>query len=139
VPGYLIKSTLLGVVAQRLLRKLCPHCRRAEPIDPALWKEITAGWPMPAPTRVNVPVGCLECRETGYLGRVGIYEMMPLASALHPLIHDHADLMELREAAVREGLTPLRIAGCHKIAAGVTSIDEVLGVAPPPPPRTAAS
>ena len=132
VPGYLIKSTLLGVVAQRLVRKLCPHCRRAEPVDTALWKEIAGGWPLPAPAQVHVPVGCLECRETGYLGRVGIYEMMPLNSALHPLIHDHTDLMDLREMAIREGLVPLRIAGCQKVIAGMTSIDEVLGVAPPP-------
>ncbi len=130
VPSYLIKATLLGVVAQRLVRKLCPHCKRAEAVDAARWQEITGGWPLLRPETIYVAVGCLECRETGYLGRVGIYEIMPLTASLKPQITDATDLAALREAALREGMLPLRIAGCRKVAAGETSIEEVLGAAP---------
>ncbi|GAC1631793.1 MAG: GspE/PulE family protein [Nevskia sp.] len=130
VPGYLIKSTLLGVVAQRLVRTLCPHCKQPAPIEASRWRDITNGWPLALPPAVFVPVGCLECRETGYLGRLGIYEIMPLSATLNPQIHDQTDLILLREQALKEGMMPLRIAGCLKVAAGLTSVDEVLGVAP---------
>ncbi len=129
VPGYLIKSTLLGVVAQRLVRTLCPHCKRAAPIDAQRWTELTGGWPIARPEQVYAPVGCLECRETGYLGRVGIYEIMPLSARLNAAINAATDLLVLREQALKEGMMPLRIAGCVKVATGVTSIEEVLGVA----------
>jgi len=130
VPSYLIKATLLGVVAQRLVRKLCPHCKRAVELDAERWREITGGWPLPRPSTIFEAVGCLECRETGYLGRVGIYEIMPLSAALKAQISDATDLAALRDAALHEGMLPLRIAGCRKIAAGETSVDDVLGAAP---------
>ncbi len=129
VPAYLIKSTLLGIVAQRLLRTLCPHCRQPAPIDAGRWQDLVGGWPLAKPDHVNVPVGCLECRETGYLGRIGIYEIMPLTVTLNTQIHDQTDLILLREQALKEGMMPLRIAGCLKVVAGVTSVEEVLGVA----------
>ena len=129
VPGYLIKSTLIGVVAQRLLRTLCPHCKAPAPIDDRRWTEITGGFGLPKPEQVWKPVGCLECRETGYLGRVGIYEIMPLTGTLNARIGEQTDLLQLREQALREGMMPLRIAGCTKVAAGVTSVEEVLGIA----------
>ncbi|WP_295685372.1 GspE/PulE family protein [uncultured Nevskia sp.] len=129
VPGYLIKSTLLGVVAQRLVRKLCPHCKRAAVIEPERWAEISGGWPIDRPAQIYAPVGCLECRETGYLGRVGIYEIMPLSATLNAAISATTDLMLLRQQALKDGMMPLRIAGCVKLAEGVTSVEEVLGLA----------
>ena len=130
VPGYLIKSTLIGVVAQRLLRRLCPHCKKATVIDQQQWTDITGGSPLvPKPDVIHVPVGCLECRETGYLGRVGIYEIMPMSKTLNPTIGTATDLTHLRQQAINEGMMPLRIAGCVKLAAGTTSIEEVLGIA----------
>jgi len=127
LPGYLIKAVLLGVVAQRLVRRLCPHCRQPVELGAERWREITGGADLPLPQAAYEPTGCLECRETGYLGRVGIYEIMPLSPTLKPLIHDQTDGAALREQAMREGMTSLRIAGCRKIAEGLTSVEEVLG------------
>ncbi|MEQ1439696.1 ATPase, T2SS/T4P/T4SS family [Fontimonas sp. SYSU GA230001] len=132
VPPYLLKATLLGVVAQRLVRTLCPHCKTPRPVDPGAWKELTAGWTLTAPPQLFAANGCLECRETGFLGRIGIYEMMVLSPALKALIRSDADPARLRETAIREGMLPLRIAGAQKVALGVTTFDEVLKVAPPP-------
>ncbi|MET0936954.1 MAG: GspE/PulE family protein, partial [Luteibacter sp.] len=79
VPHYLIQSTLTGVVAQRLVRTLCPHCKAPTTQDPDEWRAVTHGWDIPVPERVFEPVGCLECRKTGFLGRTGVYEMMPVS------------------------------------------------------------
>jgi general secretion pathway protein E len=131
-PPYLIKATLLGVVAQRLVRRLCPHCKQnIEPSD-KLWQELMAGWNLAKPTQICEPVGCLECRATGYLGRVGVYEMMSLSPPVRTHINEKTDLAHLREAALRDGMTPLRIAGAHKVIAGLTSVDEVMKTTPAP-------
>jgi general secretion pathway protein E len=130
VPHYLLKATVLGVVAQRLVRTLCPHCKQPVEPQPAAWQELTGAWKLPLPPRIYEASGCLECRATGYLGRSGIYEMMPLTPALKAIINDQADLAALRLAAYKDGMLPLRIAGAQKVAAGVTSVDEVLTAAP---------
>ncbi|MEW6166878.1 MAG: ATPase, T2SS/T4P/T4SS family [Pseudomonadota bacterium] len=132
VPAYLLKATLLGVVAQRLVRTLCPHCKKPQPVDPAMWKELTAGWSLSQPPQSFGAAGCLECRETGFLGRVGIYEMMALTPPLKTLVRTDADPAHLRAAATRDGMLPLRISGAQKVAQGLTTFDEVLKVAPPP-------
>ncbi len=130
VPHYLLKATVLGVVAQRLVRTLCPHCKQPVEPQPAAWQELTGAWKLPLPPQIFEASGCLECRATGYLGRSGIYEMMPLTPALKRIINDQADLAALRLAAYKDGMLPLRIAGAQKVAAGVTSVDEVLTAAP---------
>jgi len=129
VPGYLLKAVLIGVVAQRLVRRLCPHCKHAVQIDSDRWFDLTGGAPILPPDIAYEPVGCLECRETGYLGRVGIYEIMPLSDSLKSHLHGQTDSLLLRQQALREGMTPLRLAGCRKIADGLTSVEEVLGAA----------
>ncbi|MDE0854812.1 MAG: GspE/PulE family protein [Nevskia sp.] len=129
VPSFMIKAVVIGVVAQRLVRRLCPHCKHPIELDPDRWYDITGGAPMLPPENAFEPVGCLECRETGYLGRVGIYEIMPLSATLTAQIHDQTDGAALRSQAIREGMTPLRLAGCRKIAEGLTSVEEVLGAA----------
>jgi general secretion pathway protein E len=131
VPHYLIQSTLTGVVAQRLVRTLCPHCKRATTQDPDQWRVVTHGWDIPVPERVFEPVGCLECRKTGFLGRTGIYEMMPVSSRLRGLISAELDLSRLGAAALRDGMKPLRISAAAQVAAGVTTAREVLNVLPP--------
>ncbi len=129
VPSFMLKAVVIGVVAQRLVRRLCPHCKQAVAMDADRWFDITGGAPILPPETAFEPVGCLECRETGYLGRVGIYEIMPLSPTLKKQIHDQTDGAALRNQAVREGMTPLRLAGCKKIAEGLTSVEEVLGAA----------
>ena len=86
VPHYLIRATLLGVVAQRLARTLCPHCRKAGRVDEELWQSLISPWKIKQTGPIFRPVGCLECRETGYLGRVGIYEMLTITPAIRSLI-----------------------------------------------------
>ena len=130
VPPYLMRATLLGVAAQRLVRKLCPHCRQAVDMDPKRWRELTGGAALPSPRTVNEAVGCLECRDTGYFGRVGIYEMMPMSRPVKDLLVEGADYRRLREAALKSGMVPLRIAGAEKVAAGITSLDEVMKSTP---------
>jgi general secretion pathway protein E len=132
VAPFLLKATLLGVVAQRLLRKLCPHCKQPVELSEPRWQELTGGWKLPRPRAVHEPNGCLECRQTGYLGRVGIYEIMSLSPVLKDLLSHDSDLVKLRATALREGMTPLRIAGAMKVADGLTSVDEVLSAAPAP-------
>ena len=131
VPAYLISSTLLGVMAQRLVRTLCPHCKRlGDPPDDDLWKTITAPWRAEKPPQVMVPVGCLECRMTGYLGRIGLYEIMLMTPGVRRLVVTDPDDANLREQAFKDGMKPLRVSGAMKIAAGVTTIEEVVKVAP---------
>ncbi|MFA6312842.1 MAG: GspE/PulE family protein [Sterolibacterium sp.] len=134
VPAYLLNATILGVMGQRLVRTLCPHCKKATGLsaeDEALWNELVAPWKSAKPAQFHHPVGCLECRMTGYLGRIGIYEILLLSPELKQLIVANADLAKIREQAAREGMKPLRISGAMKIAAGLTTIEEVLKVAPP--------
>jgi len=131
LPGYLIKSTILGVMAQRLVRTLCPHCKAVSSIDKDDWYSLIKPWKAPLPETVFRPVGCLECRNTGYLGRQGIYEIMPLSTSIKTLIGEQCDLMALRKQSMKEGMRSLRLSGAQKIAAGVTTLDEVLRVAPP--------
>ncbi len=131
VPHYLIQSTLTGVVAQRLVRTLCPHCKQATTQDPESWKILTHGWTMPVPEQVCKPVGCLECRNTGFMGRTGIYEMMKLSSRLRSMISAELDLSGFGRAALAEGMRPLRISAADQVAAGLTTVQEVLTVLPP--------
>jgi len=132
IPNYLVNATLIGVLAQRLVRTLCPHCRApGHPIDAALWKELVAPWRSNVPEKVYQPVGCLECRRTGYMGRTGLIEMLLMTDAMRKLIAEGADLVQLRGQAARDGLRSLRVSGAEKIAKGTTTLDEVLKAAPP--------
>ncbi|HET7649570.1 MAG TPA: GspE/PulE family protein [Gammaproteobacteria bacterium] len=132
VPPYLIHSSLLGVIAQRLVRTLCPHCRRQTQLPDEQWQALVAPWQARKPAHVYTAVGCLECRNTGYKGRVGIYEMLNLSPALKQLLTDRFEDDALRQAAIRDGMKPLRLRGAQKVAEGVTTVEEVLRVVPPP-------
>jgi general secretion pathway protein E len=131
VPAYLIHSSLLGIMAQRLVRTLCPHCKTEGEISDAEWTSITRPFKAPKPHKAMKAVGCQECRNTGYRGRTGIYEMLTLTPAIRKLITPETDLLQLRQAATQAGLQPLMLNGAEKVAAGMTTVEEVLKVAPP--------
>jgi general secretion pathway protein E len=130
VAPFLITSTVVGVMAQRLVRTLCPHCKVEGRCEEAAWQELTQPWTATIPSKIFAPKGCLECRDTGYLGRVGLYEIMLMSNDLKRLLNDNAPLTELKKQAYREGLLPLRLAGAQKVAQGLTTIEEVLRVVP---------
>jgi general secretion pathway protein E len=131
LPSFLIRSTVLGVMAQRLVRTLCPHCKTKTDIEQKEWDDLVRPWKAPKPKYICQPAGCLECRNTGYLGRQGIYEVMLMSDTLSQLIDDRCDLIALRKHAFKEGMRSLRLSGAQKIALGLTTIEEVLRVAPP--------
>jgi general secretion pathway protein E len=135
VPPYLLNATLNGVMAQRLVRTLCAHCKQKVELhreeDQQAWEALVAPWKSKHPAKLYKPVGCLECRMTGFLGRVGIYETLVFSTAIKNLVNQHADVVAIREQAFKEGMKPLRISGAMKVGAGLTTIEEVLKVAPP--------
>jgi general secretion pathway protein E len=132
VPRYLVNATLIGILAQRLVRTLCPNCKAPQDgPDEGLWRALVAPWRSPPPRSVYHPVGCLECRRTGYLGRTGLVELLVMTDAIRQLVARGAELQELREQAARDGLRSLRVSGAEKIVLGHTTIDEVLRAAPP--------
>ncbi len=131
VPSYLITATVLGVMAQRLVRTLCPHCKKEVETDVDLWESLIKPYTTKTPKTTYEAEGCLECRQTGFLGRKGIYEMMPLSDELKQQITDNFDLLKFRKIALKKGMQPLNLAGAQKVAKGLTTISEVLKVAPP--------
>ncbi|WP_028884963.1 GspE/PulE family protein [Teredinibacter turnerae] len=132
VPSYLLRSTVLGVMAQRLIRTLCPHCKSESTISSGDWENLVRPWKVARPPKVYAPEGCLECRNTGYLGRQGIYEILTLTDSVQQHINDTLDLQAMRQQAMRDGMRTLRLSGAQKIAQGRTTLAEVLRVAPPP-------
>ncbi len=130
VPPYLMNATLLGVLAQRLIRTLCPHCKQPGPTNMQAWQQITLPWQSPPPAKTYHPQGCLECRNTGYMGRIGIYELLTYTQGLKELVHANAELHPLRAKARKEGMRSLRLSGAEKVHNGITTIEEVLKVAP---------
>jgi len=131
VPSYLIHSTVLGIMAQRLVRTLCTSCKVPEQIDQKQWDALVGDFNLPKPAHIYKPVGCLECRNTGFRGRSGIYEMLTMTPALRKLITPETDLAKLTKLAHQEGMQPLIVNGAEKVAAGITTIEELMKVAPP--------
>jgi general secretion pathway protein E len=127
VAPYLVASTVEAVLAQRLVRVLCPHCRRPAAPDPALLSRVGAVTPPIA--LVWHAVGCAQCRETGYRGRQGIFELLVMSDRLRELTQARASGEQLRAAAVAEGMLSLRDDGLRLVRNGVTSLEEVLRVA----------
>ncbi|MET3105196.1 general secretion pathway protein E [Oxalobacteraceae bacterium GrIS 2.11] len=129
VPYYLLEATLVGILAQRLVRTLCPICKIQDAdLDELIWKSLAEDWNLPKPDKIFRPVGCPECRQTGYRGRTGLYELITVSQAFTKLIRPETDLVALRGQSIKDGMKPLRIAGAHKIMEGLTSCDEVLKV-----------
>ena len=130
VPHYLLKATILGVMAQRLVRTLCPHCKTPHSIAAADWQELTRPWSAPLPAGAMHAAGCDECRGTGYRGRAGVYEILLMSEGLKQHIQADTDLAALRRQAFKEGMRSLRLSGAQKIAAGMTTLEEILRVTP---------
>ncbi|MBX3600793.1 MAG: Flp pilus assembly complex ATPase component TadA [Rubrivivax sp.] len=131
VPGYLIAATVIGVLAQRLARTLCPACKaRDEGTTRELLDEAVRPWRLSGGVRPYRPVGCLECRHTGYRGRAGLYELLVMNDAARAHVHPQVDAAALRRRAVKDGMRPLRLAGAMKVAEGLTTLDEVLRTTP---------
>jgi general secretion pathway protein E len=130
VQPYLLSATLLGVMAQRLVRTLCPHCKQEAEIDDASWDSLIAPWKGRKPALVRAASGCQACRQTGFRGRIGIHEVLTLSQEIKDMVARSVPLADIRRQALKEGMRPLRVAGAAKVAAGLTTAAEVLRVAP---------
>ncbi|MFC5461532.1 GspE/PulE family protein [Massilia niabensis] len=129
VPDYLLASTMIGVMAQRLVRTLCPDCKAPDgELADDVWESLGGAWNLPKPVTIYRPIGCPECRQTGYRGRTGLYELLTVSHEFTRLVKDSADLAGLRQQSILDGMKPLRTAGAMKIAEGVTTAEEVLKV-----------
>jgi general secretion pathway protein E len=135
VQPFLTSATILGVMAQRLIRTLCPHCKQAQALsddsEMALqWQELVQPWRATLPPQIYMAKGCEHCRHTGYQGRIGLYEIMPLSNELKKLVAADVNLESLKQQAYREGVQPLRLSGAKRISEGLTTIEEVMRVVP---------
>ena len=132
IPSYLINATLLGVLAQRLVRTLCKQCktRDGEATREAL-AEVVKPWQINGAYRPFKPVGCVDCRMTGFLGRMGLYELLVVSEAFKNTVTREPNIDALRRQAVQDGMRPLRLAGALRVAEGVTVMAEILTSTPP--------
>jgi general secretion pathway protein E len=129
VPYYLLEATLIGIMAQRLVRTLCEDCKaEGGELSDEIWSSLAGEWNLPKPATVYKPVGCPECRQTGYRGRTGLYELLTVTEAFSAQVREETDIQALRRQSLADGMKPLRIAGALKIQEGVTTADEVLKV-----------
>jgi general secretion pathway protein E len=129
VPYYLLEATLIGIMAQRLVRTLCEDCKaEGGELSDEIWSSLAGEWNLPKPATVYRPVGCPECRQTGYRGRTGLYELLTVTEAFSAQVREETDIQALRRQSLADGMKPLRIAGALKIQEGATTADEVLKV-----------
>ena len=136
VPPYLINATVLGVLAQRLVRTLCPTCKvREDEVTTAASHEaltdMVKPWKVTGKYKPYQAVGCVECRMTGFRGRMGLYELLTVSEAFKEKITRDPHLEALRKQAVSDGMRPLRLAGAARVAEGSTTMEEVLATTPP--------
>jgi general secretion pathway protein E len=131
VPPYLISATVIGVLAQRLVRTLCMACKqRDDATTRETLDEVCKPWRLSGGVRPYKAVGCLECRHTGYRGRAGLYELLLMNEAARTHVHPTMDAGALRRQGMKDGMRPLRLAGAMRVAEGVTTLDEVLRSTP---------
>jgi general secretion pathway protein E len=131
IEPYLLNATMLGVMAQRLVRTLCQFCKQEKPTDPLAWEALVgSNQKVPMPEKVFHPVGCDRCRHTGYQGRQGIYELLRVTDDLKTLVYENGEIRQLRRQGIKDGMNLLRVSGAYKVVAGITTIEEVLRVAP---------
>jgi len=131
VPSYLINATLLGVLAQRLVRTLCPQCKVP---DPAATREALVEavkpWQLNGTYKPFKAVGCVDCRMTGFRGRMGLYELLVVSEGFREKINREPDADALKRQAMADGMRPLRLAGSLRVAEGLTVLEEVLSSTP---------
>ena len=127
IPSYLINATLLGVLAQRLVRTLCPNCRvRDDDTTRESLTEAVKPWHINGGFKPYKPVGCVDCRMTGFLGRMGLYELLEVTEAFKARVTAEPVVDALRRQAVADGMRPLRLAGALRVAEGLTVMEQVL-------------
>jgi general secretion pathway protein E len=132
VPPYLINATMLGVLAQRLVRTLCKQCKQPDPdASREALNEIIKPWQINGGYQPYKPVGCVDCRMTGFMGRMGIYELLTTGEAFKLQVNQAPSIDALRRQSVTDGMRPLRLAGALRVAEGVTTLEEVLTATPP--------
>jgi type IV pilus assembly protein PilB len=128
VDGFLVASSVNVIVAQRLVRKMCPFCRRE--IEPD--REMLSRLGMSAEDMVDAtiyePVGCSECNESGYKGRCGVYEVLEMTSEMQELVLEGRSVLEIRNLAIEQGMMTLRDSALYKLKHGITSVQEVMRV-----------
>ena len=128
---YLIGATLLGILAQRLVRTLCPHCKKPGKLDKTAWENLVFPTKLMMPDTAYLPVGCDECRNTGYMGRTGIYESLVIDKNIRNLINTTSNLQLYLESADKQGMESLKISGAQKIVEGLTTLEEIYATVPP--------
>ena len=132
IPPYLINATLLGVLAQRLVRTLCKQCKvRDEKLTREDLAAVITPWQITGGYKPYKAVGCVDCRMTGFMGRMGLYELLVVTEATKARISADPSIDALRRQAVTDGMRPLRLAGAMRVAEGLTVIEEVLTSTPP--------
>jgi len=132
VPPYLINATVLGVLGQRLVRTLCPQCKQPDTAaERAVFDDVIRPWQASGNYAPYKPVGCIDCRMTGFKGRMGLYELMTVSEAFKEKVNREPGMEALRRQAVLDGMRPLRVAGAMRVAEGLTTLDEVLSCTPP--------
>ncbi|WP_394755527.1 GspE/PulE family protein [Rhodoferax sp.] len=131
VPAYLINATLLGVLAQRLVRTLCRHCKRPDTsATREALVEVVKPWQITGAYKPFKAVGCVDCRMTGFLGRMGLYELLVVSETFKEKVNREPNADALKRQAVTDGMRPLRLAGALRVAEGLTVLEEVLSSTP---------
>jgi general secretion pathway protein E len=131
VPAYLVNATLLGVLAQRLVRTLCPQCKEPDPAATLdTLAEVVKPWQLSGSYQPYKAVGCVDCRMTGFMGRMGLYELLVVSEAFKEKINREPSADALKRQAVLDGMRPLRLAGSLRVAEGMTVLEEVLSSTP---------
>ena len=132
VAPYLINATVIGVLAQRLVRTLCRQCKQPDDTTPrSALDEIVKPWKVSGNWQPYKPVGCVDCRMTGFLGRMGLYELLTVSEGFKEKVTSEPGILPLKRQAVADGMRPLRLAGALRVAEGLTTLEEVLSATPP--------
>jgi general secretion pathway protein E len=132
VPAYLINATVVGVLAQRLVRTLCRQCRQPDEATPrSALDEVVKPWKVTGNWQPYRPVGCVDCRMSGFLGRMGLYELLTVSDSFREQVTREPAMQALKRQAVADGMRPLRLAGALRVAEGLTTLEEVLSTTPP--------
>ncbi|WP_138514754.1 GspE/PulE family protein [Rhodoferax bucti] len=132
IPPYLINATLLGVLAQRLVRTLCKQCKvRDEEATRESLGELVKPWQINGGYKPYKAVGCVDCRMTGYMGRMGLYELLVVSEGFKSKVSGEPGTDALRRQAIADGMRPLRLAGALRVSEGGTVMEEVMSATPP--------
>ena len=131
IPPYLINATVLGVLAQRLVRTLCAQCKAPDEVATReALSEVVKPWQVHGAYKPYKAVGCVDCRMTGFMGRMGLYELLVVTEEFKQKVSREPNVDALRRQAVQDGMRPLRLAGAMKVAEGLTTVEEVLRSTP---------